>query len=512
MSRASGNPSETLTNIVELIQRRFDTDVCSVYLLEPDRANLVLAATIGLRPDSVGRVRMRLTEGLAGLVGRAAEAAVVVQTPRAPAVQVLPRGGRRSLPLVPRRAGRRPRTCCRACSSCRRVEPRAFSDDDVRMLVTAGAQLAPIVERGAGARAVRRAGAPAAVGACAEPVVELGQRERQPVPRSRPDPLAAVRPQSDRPARSRLRPTRSRSAASQLALHSRINYAYRRLKEYLQSKHTWGARHAGVLGARPVAYFSAEFGLHESVPIYSGGLGVLSGDHIKSASDLGVPLVGVGLFYDQGYFQQQLDRDGWQQEEYIDVDSRIAADGAGRRGDGEPVTVDDRDAHRHASRARVWLVRVGRDDAAAARLERRGQQPRGPRADGPALRRRRSARASARSWCSASAACARWHALGITPGVFHLNEGHSAFATLELIRAADGERRHRRRRGDARRGARRPSSPRTRRCRPATTASRRTLIEEHLGPLRDALGHRRTTQLHGAGPRRAARPSTSRSA
>src|SRR5215468_3946868 len=65
----SGNPTETLTNVVHLIRRRFQTDVCSVYLLEPDRANLVLAATIGLRPESVGRIRMRLNEGLAGLVG-----------------------------------------------------------------------------------------------------------------------------------------------------------------------------------------------------------------------------------------------------------------------------------------------------------------------------------------------------------------------------------------------------------------------------------------------------------
>ena len=73
----------------------------------------------------------------------------------------------------------------------------------------------------------------------------------------------------------------------------------------------------GVLGSRPVAYFSAEFGLHESVPIYSGGLGVLSGDHIKSASSLAVPLVAVGLFYDQGYFKQHLDESGYQLEEYL---------------------------------------------------------------------------------------------------------------------------------------------------------------------------------------------------
>ena len=80
---------------------------------------------------------------------------------------------------------------------------------------------------------------------------------------------------------------------------------------------------AGVLRPRPVAYFSAEFGLHESLPIYSGGLGVLAGDHIKSASDLGIPLIGIGLFYGQGYFRQYLDKKGWQQEEYLhtDVDS-----------------------------------------------------------------------------------------------------------------------------------------------------------------------------------------------
>ena len=80
---------------------------------------------------------------------------------------------------------------------------------------------------------------------------------------------------------------------------------------------------------KPVAYFSAEFGMHESVPIYSGGLGVLSGDHIKSASGLGVPLVAIGLFYDQGYFKQQLDDDGWQQRRVPRHEGREPADGAG---------------------------------------------------------------------------------------------------------------------------------------------------------------------------------------
>ncbi len=202
------------------------------------------------------------------------------------------------------------------------IEPRVFGDDVARLLMTAGTQLAPIVSE---ARTLGQFVAPAhqrAVGARAESLVELGRRGRPAssatsIPRS----VARRRAQPDRAARSSCPSTSSRSAPSQLGLHGRINYAYRRMQEYLASRHTWGVRHAGVLWARPVAYFSAEFGLHESLPIYSGGLGILAGDHIKAASDLGIPLVGVGLYYDQGYFRQRLDADGWQQEDYLDVDT-----------------------------------------------------------------------------------------------------------------------------------------------------------------------------------------------
>ena len=104
-------------------------------------------------------------------------------------------------------------------------------------------------------------------------------------------------------------PEKLEQRAREAVLHSRINWAYRRWQEYMDSADTWGATHAGILGQRPAAYFSAEFGMHESLPIYSGGLGVLSGDHLKSASDLGIPLVGVGLFYDEGYFSQYIDEE-----------------------------------------------------------------------------------------------------------------------------------------------------------------------------------------------------------
>src|SRR5581483_2219554 len=140
----SGNPAETLANIVQLIQRRFATDVCSVYLLEADRANLVLAATVGLRPDSIGRVRMRLTEGLAGLVGEQLRPLVVEDATRHPRFKYFREAGEEAyhsflgVPLIDR-------GLLQGVLVVQTVEPRAFSQDVVRMLSTAGSQLTPIV-------------------------------------------------------------------------------------------------------------------------------------------------------------------------------------------------------------------------------------------------------------------------------------------------------------------------------------------------------------------------------
>ncbi len=194
--------------------------------------------------------------------------------------------------------------------------------------------------------------------------------------------------------------------ATELVLHSRINYAYRRQQEYLNDDRTWGASHAGVLRPRPVAYFSAEFGLHESLPIYSGGLGVLAGDHIKSASDLDIPLVGVGLFYGQGYFLQRLDEDGWQREEYLETDVNQLPMQPAIGVNGEPVVVEI--ATRGGVDSRQGVAREGGPlRSAAARLERgRATRPKiwkPLRASTAATR----ARASGRSCCWAWAAFAR---------------------------------------------------------------------------------------------------------
>ena len=109
--------------------------------------------------------------------------------------------------------------------------------------------------------------------------------------------------------------------ASQLVLHSRINYAYRRMQEYLSSAHTWGSRHAGVLWARPVAYFSAEFGLHESSRSTRAAWASWRATTSRAPLTSACRWWAIGLYYDQGYFRQRLDNDGWQQEDYIDVDA-----------------------------------------------------------------------------------------------------------------------------------------------------------------------------------------------
>ncbi len=139
-----GDPAETLTNIARLIQRRFKSDVCSVYLLEPDRLHLVLAATIGLQPSSVGRVRMHLNEGLVGLVAERLKPQVVADATVHPRFKYFPEAGEdvyRSFLGVPMMD----RGLLLGVLVVQTIESRDFSRDEVRMVSTAAGQLAPIV-------------------------------------------------------------------------------------------------------------------------------------------------------------------------------------------------------------------------------------------------------------------------------------------------------------------------------------------------------------------------------
>ncbi|MBN2217133.1 MAG: alpha-glucan family phosphorylase [Pirellulales bacterium] len=280
-------------------------------------------------------------------------------------------------------------------------------------------------------------------------------------------------------------PERLDMRASELVLFSRINHAFRRLKEYLSETATWGRTHAGVLGSKPVAYFSLEFGVHESVPVYSGGLGVLSGDHIKSASGLGVPLVAVGLFYDQGYFKQQLDMDGYQREEYLDTKVENLPMEPARGADGKPITIRI-DTRNGPLLAKVWLMRVGRVNLYLLDCDVKENRPE----DRELTSRLYGGdnRTRIRQELVAGVGGVRaLRALGITPGVFHLNEGHSAFATLEGIRQfmVDSGMSF----DDSLRQIARHTAFTTHTPVPAGhDRFDGGLIEEHLGPLRDSLG------------------------
>ena len=284
---------------------------------------------------------------------------------------------------------------------------------------------------------------------------------------------------------SEFSPQRLEHRAAELVLHSRVNYAYRRLQEYLAAELTWGTTHAGVLKARPVAYFSAEFGIHESFPIYSGGLGVLAGDHIKSASDLGVPLVAIGLFYNQGYFHQRLDRDLWQQEEYADVDHETLPIAPALDSAGQPVVIEINTRHSRLL-ARVWKAAVGRTtlllldaDVDGNRMEDRELTSRLYGGD-----HRVRIRQELLLGVGGVRALA---AMEIVPGVLHLNEGHSAFASLERARQlmeSEGLSFYEAQRQVALQTAFTTHTP------VAAGHDRFTgeQIEEHLGPLRDSLG------------------------
>ena len=221
--------------------------------------------------------------------------------------------------------------------------------------------------------------------------------------------------------------------ASEMVLYTRINQAHRRLRDYMKdTQTTWGARAAGVLGSKPVAYFSAEFGIHESVPIYSGGLGVLSGDHIKSASGLGVPLVAIGLFYDQGYFRQRLDSEGWQKEEYVDTKVENLAMEPARDPEGKPITVEI-ETREGSLFAKVWLMQVGRVSLYLLDCDVEGNRPEDreltSRLYGGDTRTR-----IRQELVLGVGGVKALRAMKIYPGVYHLNEGHSAFAPLEVIR------------------------------------------------------------------------------
>ena len=206
----------------------------------------------------------------------------------------------------------------------------------------------------------------------------------------------------------------------------------------LSGHDTWFARTFPDLGDAAVAYFCAEFGLHSSIPIYSGGLGVLAGDHCKSASDLGVPLVAVGLLYSKGYFEQHLNAHGWQEssEQQFDPDDLPLVRLAGN--DGSPTLVKLRTGERIVN-VGAWRLAVGRVPVILLDTNLPENHPQDRElthelyGGGQAYRLRQE-------WILGIGGVRVLRALGIRPGAWHANEGHAAFMMVERLgeHVADG--------------------------------------------------------------------------
>jgi starch phosphorylase len=195
---------------------------------------------------------------------------------------------------------------------------------------------------------------------------------------------------------------------------------------------TWWHERVGAAAGQVVAYFCAEFALHQSLPIYAGGLGVLAGDHCKEASDLGVPLIGVGFMYPQGYFRQRISLEGWQQEHYEQINWAEAPIARAQTIDGRPCVVIVPVGGRSVL-VQVWEVRLGRvrlflldtdleqnaawDRELSQRLYGGGQDMR-----------------LQQEIVLGLGGVLALRTLGFKPAVWHLNEGHAAFVVLQRLR------------------------------------------------------------------------------
>jgi starch phosphorylase len=214
-----------------------------------------------------------------------------------------------------------------------------------------------------------------------------------------------------------------------LELYDRVCTSF---DEYLKTTDTWAARTYKIRGKQTIAYFSMEFGLHEILPIYSGGLGVLAGDHLKQASDLGLPLVGVGLMYAEGYFTQRISEDGWQDSiNYpLNFDELPVLPVLDKDGKLLKITVNFPD---RAVNACIWELRVGRVPLYLLDSDLDENTPND---------RKLTTRLY---WSDIDLRVAQEVLLGIggvralrtmgfEPGVWHMNEPHAAFLTLERAR------------------------------------------------------------------------------
>jgi glycogen phosphorylase len=215
-------------------------------------------------------------------------------------------------------------------------------------------------------------------------------------------------------------------------LAERVRHVLQSFSTYMKEPQTWAAKHAPELLVKPVAYFSAEFGFHETLPIAAGGLGMLAGDHAKSASDLGLGFAGISLFYREGYFQQAIDPNNWQTEYYTLLNPRNLPVEPVLNEKGEPIVCQlDVGMNRvafHAWRANVGRVPVYLLDTNRPENEQHFRDLTLRVYGGDSTTR------IMQEMLLGIGGVRLLRALGVQPSVFHMNEGHAAFLTFELLR------------------------------------------------------------------------------
>ena len=214
-----------------------------------------------------------------------------------------------------------------------------------------------------------------------------------------------------------------------LDLYDRV---MKKFDEYMQNKNTIYNRDYNEFSSNTIAYFSFEFGLHESLPVYAGGLGILSGDHMKEASDMGMPLVGVGFVYRQGYFSQKISEDGWQETRNLHLDFSRMPIIELLDANGKPITISV-DLPGRAITARIWQIQVGRARLYLLDTNLEENSP----SDRDLTARLYSSDPDVRisqEILLGMGGVRALRRLGYKPDAWHMNEGHSAFLTLELAR------------------------------------------------------------------------------
>ena len=212
----------------------------------------------------------------------------------------------------------------------------------------------------------------------------------------------------------------------------RVESVLSQFEDYLKDSDTWGASNAKDLADNPVAYFSAEFGFHETLPIAAGGLGMLAGDHTKSASDLGLGFVGISLFYREGYFQQSINKDNWQTEYYSLLDPINLPLDPLLDVEGNPVFCEVEIANESVQFC-VWKVNVGRCSVYLIDANLEANKPHFRDLTRSVYGGDNSTRIMQEILLGVGGV-RLLRKLGIMPSLFHMNEGHAAFLVLELMK------------------------------------------------------------------------------